>query len=77
MAGKGTGRDKGRNRDAAARRGAAEPVTGQVGGGLAELSPDRERARAWTLLIDGLRSPTSTWTTPGTWTSPTSAASAT
>ncbi|MEU3914172.1 MULTISPECIES: fused MFS/spermidine synthase [unclassified Streptomyces] len=52
MAGKGTGRDKGRNRDGG-RRGSAEPVTGQVGGGLAELTPDRERARAWTLLIDG------------------------
>ncbi|MFH7595118.1 fused MFS/spermidine synthase [Streptomyces racemochromogenes] len=52
MAGKGTGRDKGRNRDAG-RRGAAEPVAGQVGGGLAELVPDRERARAWTLLVDG------------------------
>ncbi|KIF01521.1 spermine synthase [Streptomyces sp. RSD-27] len=52
MAGRGTGRDKGRNRDGG-RRGAAEPVTGEVGGGLAELSPDRERARAWTLLING------------------------
>ncbi|MEV7542780.1 fused MFS/spermidine synthase [Streptomyces sp. NPDC089915] len=46
------GRDKGRNRDGG-RRGTADPVAGQVGGGLAELSPDRERARAWTLLIDG------------------------
>lgn len=52
MAGKGIGRDKGRNRDGG-RRGTADPVAGQVGGGLAELSPDRERARAWTLLIDG------------------------
>ncbi|MEW1635720.1 fused MFS/spermidine synthase [Streptomyces sp. NPDC093801] len=52
MAGRGTGRDKGRNRDGG-RRGAAEPVTGEVGGGLAELSPDRERARAWTLLVNG------------------------
>ncbi|MFE1553419.1 spermidine synthase [Streptomyces sp. NPDC058734] len=32
---------------------AAGPVSGQVGGGLAELAPDRERSRAWTLLIDG------------------------
>ncbi|MEU8438611.1 fused MFS/spermidine synthase [Streptomyces sp. NPDC029216] len=45
-------KDKGRNRDGG-RRGTAEPVTGQVGGGLAELSPDRERARAWTLMVDG------------------------
>ncbi|MFF4581794.1 spermidine synthase [Streptomyces sp. NPDC001389] len=52
MAGRGTGRDKGRNRDGG-RRSAAEPVTGEVGGGLAELSPDRERTRAWTLLING------------------------
>ncbi|MFG2665643.1 spermidine synthase [Streptomyces sp. NPDC048387] len=54
MAGKGssTGRSKGGSRDAG-RRGVAEPVEAPVGGGLAELSPDRERARAWTLLIDG------------------------
>ncbi|MFF9405815.1 spermidine synthase [Streptomyces anandii] len=38
-----------------ARRGreAADAVTEQVDGGLAQLIPDRERARAWTLLIDG------------------------
>ncbi|MGW0394059.1 spermidine synthase [Streptomyces sp. NPDC003042] len=35
------------------RGGGAEPVVGQVGGGQAELTPDRERSRAWTLLIDG------------------------
>ncbi|WP_329195443.1 MULTISPECIES: spermidine synthase [unclassified Streptomyces] len=35
------------------RRGTGEPVVGQVDGGHAELAPDRERARAWTLLIDG------------------------
>ncbi|MFF1559338.1 spermidine synthase [Streptomyces sp. NPDC058279] len=35
------------------RRGAEEALVGQVDGGLAELVPDRERARAWTLLIDG------------------------
>ncbi|QIQ04705.1 spermidine synthase [Streptomyces liangshanensis] len=32
---------------------AAETVTRPVDGGLAELVPDRERPRAWTLLIDG------------------------
>ena len=38
-----------------ARRGqpAAETVVETVDGGLAELIPDRDRARAWTLLIDG------------------------
>ena len=38
-----------------ARRGqpAAEAVVETVDGGLAELVPDRDRARAWTLLIDG------------------------
>ncbi|MFI8106185.1 spermidine synthase [Streptomyces sp. NPDC086023] len=30
-----------------------EAVVEQVDGGLAELAPDRERANAWTLLIDG------------------------
>lgn len=34
-------------------RGAAEVVAEQVDGGLAQLVPDRERARGWTLLIDG------------------------
>ncbi|MFK4149424.1 spermidine synthase [Streptomyces sp. NPDC004065] len=34
-------------------RGAVEAVAEQVDGGLARLVPDRERARAWTLLIDG------------------------
>jgi spermidine synthase len=33
--------------------GAAEAVVEAVDGGLAELIPDRDRARAWTLLIDG------------------------
>ncbi|MFJ6717796.1 MULTISPECIES: spermidine synthase [unclassified Streptomyces] len=41
----------GKSRDK--RRGTGEPVVGQVDGGRAELAPDRERARAWTLLIDG------------------------
>jgi spermidine synthase len=38
-----------------ARRGqsAVEAVVETVDGGLAELIPDRDRARAWTLLIDG------------------------
>ncbi|MGG8408712.1 spermidine synthase [Streptomyces sp. 12297] len=40
---------KGKNRG----RAAPEAVVAQVDGGLAELAPDRERARAWTLLIDG------------------------
>lgn len=36
------------------RRGsAADAVVEPVDGGLAELIPDRERTRAWTLLIDG------------------------
>ncbi|MFD4970816.1 spermidine synthase [Streptomyces sp. NPDC058424] len=34
-------------------RGAVEAATEQVDGGLAQLIPDRERARGWTLLIDG------------------------
>ncbi|WP_327236516.1 fused MFS/spermidine synthase [Streptomyces sp. NBC_01317] len=34
-------------------RGTVETVTAPVDGGLAELVPDRERPRAWTLLIDG------------------------
>ncbi|MFD7027129.1 spermidine synthase [Streptomyces sp. NPDC059917] len=36
-----------------ARAAAAGPLVGPVDGGTAELAPDRERARAWTLLIDG------------------------
>ncbi|MFD6289164.1 spermidine synthase [Streptomyces sp. NPDC060205] len=35
------------------RRGVGAAVVVEVDGGLAELLPDRERARAWTLLIDG------------------------
>ncbi|MFF3610330.1 spermidine synthase [Streptomyces sp. NPDC002580] len=41
------GRDTGRGQTA------AEAVVEAVDGGLAELIPDRDRARAWTLLIDG------------------------
>ncbi|WP_329338850.1 fused MFS/spermidine synthase [Streptomyces sp. NBC_00663] len=42
-------------RSRSSRRAAAsvEAVVEPVDGGLAELIPDRERARAWTLLIDG------------------------
>ncbi|OPG10509.1 spermine synthase [Streptomyces sp. GKU 895] len=42
-------------RSRSSRRAAAtvEPVVEPVDGGLAELIPDRERPRAWTLLIDG------------------------
>jgi spermidine synthase len=35
------------------RRVARETVVERVDGGLAELVPDRDRPRAWTLLIDG------------------------
>ncbi|GGU87458.1 hypothetical protein GCM10010275_24280 [Streptomyces litmocidini] len=35
------------------RAAASAPVVETVDGGLAELIPDRERPRAWTLLIDG------------------------
>ncbi|GAA2256077.1 hypothetical protein GCM10010145_25390 [Streptomyces ruber] len=34
-------------------RAAVEAVSETVDGGLAELVPDRDRARAWTLLVDG------------------------
>jgi spermidine synthase len=33
--------------------GGPEPVVEQVNGGVAELIPDRERPRGWTLLLDG------------------------
>ncbi|MDX3383560.1 fused MFS/spermidine synthase [Streptomyces niveiscabiei] len=35
------------------RRGADEGVVEEVDGGVARLVPDRDRTRAWTLLIDG------------------------
>ncbi|GCB49114.1 spermidine synthase [Streptomyces sp. NL15-2K] len=35
------------------RRESAATVVEAVDGGLAELIPDRDRARAWTLLVDG------------------------
>ncbi|MFI9149866.1 spermidine synthase [Streptomyces sp. NPDC053367] len=43
----------GKSRSPRRARGAAESVVEAVDGGLAELIPDRDRARAWTLLIDG------------------------
>ena len=43
----------GKSRNARRGQPAADPVVETVDGGLAELIPDRDRARAWTLLIDG------------------------
>ncbi|WP_215455677.1 spermidine synthase [Streptomyces sp. ATCC 21386] len=44
----------GRSKKGRGRRGQdADAVVEEVDGGLAELLPDRERARAWTLLVDG------------------------
>lgn len=43
----------GKSRNARRGQPAAEAVVETVDGGLAELIPDRDRARAWTLLIDG------------------------
>ncbi|MFG2308480.1 spermidine synthase [Streptomyces sp. NPDC048566] len=46
--------DDSRDTARGARRGrAAEAVVESVDGGLAELLPDRDRPRAWTLLVDG------------------------
>ncbi|MFD4408405.1 spermidine synthase [Streptomyces sp. NPDC058466] len=47
--------DDGRAAGRGARRGqaSADAVVEPVDGGLAQLIPDRDRARAWTLLIDG------------------------
>ncbi|MDJ0379685.1 fused MFS/spermidine synthase [Streptomyces sp. G-G2] len=45
--------ERGGSGNGSGRTGAAEPLVGQVDGGTAELTPDRERAHAWTLLIDG------------------------
>ncbi|NJQ02492.1 spermidine synthase [Streptomyces zingiberis] len=47
------GRDAARGDGGRGRRRAAEPAGERVDGGLAELVPDRERPRAWTLLLDG------------------------
>ncbi|MFF0018792.1 spermidine synthase [Streptomyces sp. NPDC005374] len=43
----------GKSRSSRRGNAAAEAVVEPVDGGLAELIPDRERTRAWTLLIDG------------------------
>ncbi|CAL9429550.1 Polyamine aminopropyltransferase [Streptomyces sp. enrichment culture] len=43
----------GKSRNARRGRSAAETVVEHVDGGVAELVPDRDRPRAWTLLIDG------------------------
>ncbi|MEH0423632.1 spermidine synthase [Streptomyces sp. B21-083] len=43
----------GKSRNARRGQSAVEAVVETVDGGLAELIPDRDRARAWTLLIDG------------------------
>ncbi|MEU0742596.1 fused MFS/spermidine synthase [Streptomyces sp. NPDC006134] len=43
----------GKSRNARRGRSTAETVVEQVDGGIAELVPDRDRPRAWTLLIDG------------------------
>ena len=43
----------GKSRNARRASGAVEAVVEPVDGGLAELIPDRDRSRAWTLLIDG------------------------
>ncbi|KUH36373.1 MULTISPECIES: spermidine synthase [Streptomyces] len=42
-----------RNKERRGRTAAPETLRETVDGGLAELVPDRERARAWTLLVDG------------------------
>ncbi|MER6069479.1 fused MFS/spermidine synthase [Streptomyces sp. NPDC001817] len=43
----------GRSRNTRRRSAAAEAVVEAVDGGLAQLVPDPDRGRAWTLLIDG------------------------
>lgn len=43
----------GKSRRGRASRTAAETLVEPVDGGLAELVPDRDRPRAWTLLVDG------------------------
>ncbi|WP_030542337.1 spermidine synthase [Streptomyces albus] len=47
------GRAKARTDGGRGRSRAAEPLGERVDGGLAELIPDRERPRAWTLTVDG------------------------
>ncbi|MCX5081900.1 spermidine synthase [Streptomyces sp. NBC_00401] len=46
-------RSRAKNKQAGAARGGREAVVEAVDGGLAELIPDRDRPRAWTLLVDG------------------------
>ncbi|MGW3988507.1 spermidine synthase [Streptomyces sp. NPDC004830] len=43
----------GKSRSGRRRQAGEQTVVEQVDGGLAELIPDRERSRAWTLEIDG------------------------
>ncbi|MDN0197024.1 fused MFS/spermidine synthase [Streptomyces sp. S.PNR 29] len=43
----------GKSRNSRRRPAAVEAVVEKVDGGIAELVPDRDRGRAWTLLIDG------------------------
>ncbi|MET8948005.1 fused MFS/spermidine synthase [Streptomyces sp. NPDC004542] len=43
----------GKSRNPRRRQTGAEAVVEDVDGGLAQLIPDRDRRRAWTLLIDG------------------------
>ncbi|MGW7255002.1 spermidine synthase [Streptomyces sp. NPDC054834] len=43
----------GKSRNPRRRQADAETVVEDVDGGLAQLIPDRDRPRAWTLLIDG------------------------
>lgn len=43
----------GRRQGGGGRARTPETVTAPVDGGLAELRPDRERPRGWTLLVDG------------------------
>ncbi|MBA2949786.1 spermidine synthase [Streptomyces himalayensis] len=42
-----------KDKKARGRRDAVAAVVAEVDGGLAELIPDRDRVRAWTLLVDG------------------------
>ncbi|MFB6815019.1 spermidine synthase [Streptomyces sp. NPDC056347] len=51
-AGKGAGNGTGKATGGRSGRG-AEPLAEPVDGALAELVPDRERPRAWTLTLDG------------------------
>lgn len=50
---KGTKKRAAERGRAAGRGRTPEPVTAPVDGGLAELVPDRDRPRGWTLLLDG------------------------